>query len=88
MFLIVAKKSRTFSCLPCSADEQVHKSWEGAQPDKQPKLVNGNIPYYRHHARYINEGWLGGRNASMSLASPRKSAVTAQGLAAQSVIGQ
>jgi len=33
MFLVVAKKSRTFFSFLCLANEQVYKSWEGAQPD-------------------------------------------------------
>jgi len=33
MVLAVAKKSRTFSSLSCSANEQVCRSWEGAWPD-------------------------------------------------------
>jgi len=32
MVLVVAKKSRTFSSFPCSADEQVYKSREAAWP--------------------------------------------------------
>ena len=32
ILLVVAKKSGTFSSLPCSANEQVCRSWEGAQP--------------------------------------------------------
>jgi len=59
--LVVAKKSRTFSSLPCSAAEQVSRSWEGAQPGSQPKLANGNIPYHGHHAQFINGSWLRGR---------------------------
>jgi len=43
MFLIVAEKSRTFSHLPHSADEQACRSWEGAQPASWPKLASGNI---------------------------------------------
>ena len=35
----MAKKSRTFFSFPCSADEQVGRSWEGAQPGSQPKLA-------------------------------------------------
>jgi len=31
-FLVVAKKSKTSFSLPCSANEQVCRSWEGAQP--------------------------------------------------------
>ena len=34
MFLVIAMQSRTFFSFPCSADEQVCRSWEGAQPDR------------------------------------------------------
>jgi len=36
MFLVVAKKSRTFSSFSYSANEQVCRSWAGAQPCRQP----------------------------------------------------
>jgi len=62
MFSVVAMKSRTFSSLPCSANEQMCRSWEGAQPGSQPKLANGNVPYHGHHAQFTNGGWLGGRS--------------------------
>jgi len=39
IFSVVAMKSRTFSSLPCLANEQVCRSQEGAQPDSQPKLA-------------------------------------------------
>jgi len=32
VFVVVAKKSRAFSSLPYSANEEVCRSWEGAQP--------------------------------------------------------
>jgi len=67
MFSVVAKKSRTFSSIPCSANQQVYKSWEGAQPGSQSKLASGNIPYHRCHAQFINGGWLRGRNPFLSL---------------------
>ena len=35
MFLVVAMKSRTFSSFSYSANEQVCRSWEGAQTDSQ-----------------------------------------------------
>jgi len=54
ILLLVAKKSRTFSSFSYSANEQVCRSWKGAQPDSQPKMVNGNIPYHRCHAKFIN----------------------------------
>jgi len=62
MFSVVAKKSRTFFSFSYSANEQVYKSWEGAQPGSQDKLARGNIPYHRCHAQFINEGWPGVRN--------------------------
>ena len=62
MFSVVAKKSRTFSSLPCSAIEQVCRSWEGAEPGSQPKLANGNIPYHGYHAQFTNGHWPGGTN--------------------------
>jgi len=71
MVSAVARKSRTFSSLPCSATEQVCRSWEGAQPGSQLKVPNGNITCHRHHAHFINGGWTGGRDllfaSSMSL---------------------
>jgi len=45
MVLVVVKKSRTFFSFSYSANEQVCRSWERAQPARQPKLANGNIPY-------------------------------------------
>jgi len=33
MFLVVAKKSRTLSSFPYSANEQACRRWEGAQSD-------------------------------------------------------
>jgi len=62
-------KSRTFSSLSCSAKEQVCRSWEGAQPGSEPKLADGNIPYHRHHAQFINGGWPRGRNILFSMNS-------------------
>jgi len=66
MFLAVANRSRTFSSLPCSADEQMCRSWEGAQPGRQPKLDNGNIPYHGCHALVIKWGGPGGKELSAS----------------------
>ena len=60
MMLVVAMKSRTFSSFPRSADEQVGRSWGGAQPGSQPKLGNGNIPYHRRPALLMNRSWPGG----------------------------
>jgi len=37
MFLVVAKKSRSFFRFPSSADVQVCGSWERAQPGSQPE---------------------------------------------------
>jgi len=62
MFSAVAKISRTFSNLPCSAIEQVCRGWEGAEQGSQPKLASGNIPYHGCHAQFMNGCWLGGRN--------------------------
>ena len=64
MVLVVAKKSRTFSSLPCSADEQVCRSWEGAEADSEAKLANGKILYHRCHAQVVKAGFAGGRNPS------------------------
>jgi len=36
MFSVVAMKSRNFSSFSYSANEQVCRSWEGAQPDREP----------------------------------------------------
>jgi len=36
MLLALAVKSRTFSSFSYSAHEQVCRSWEGAEPDRQP----------------------------------------------------
>jgi len=44
LFPVVAKKSRTFFSFPYSADEQVRRSLEGAEPGSQHKLVSGDIP--------------------------------------------
>jgi len=84
-------KSRTFFSFPNSANEQVYKSWEGAQPDSEPKLANGNTPYHRCYIQYVNAGWPGGRNFSMSSVNSVKSAssmITAWGLAVQLVVRQ
>jgi len=59
MFSVVATKSRTFPSFSYPADEQVRRSWEGAQPGRQAELANGNIPYHKHHSQFINGGWLG-----------------------------
>jgi len=40
MFLVVSMKSRTFF-QPYSAKEQVCRSWEGAQTDRQPSWPVG-----------------------------------------------
>jgi len=56
MYSVVAMKSRTFASLPYSANEQVCRSWEGAQPGSQPRLASGNIPYHRYHAQFMNGG--------------------------------
>jgi len=61
MFSVVAMKSRTFSSLPYSADEQLCRSWEGAEPGSQSKLASGNILHHGCHAQFMNEGWPGSR---------------------------
>ena len=58
MFSVVAMKSRTFSSLPYSGNEQVCRSWEGAQPGRQHKVAGGNIPYHGRHAPFVNGGGL------------------------------
>jgi len=65
IFLAVAGKSRTFSSFSYSANEQVCRSWEAAQPASQPKLASGIIPYHRRHAPFINGGWLGGQEFAL-----------------------
>jgi len=57
MFSVVAKKSRTLSSLPCSANEQVCRRCEGERPGSQPKLASGNIPHHRRCAQCMNGGW-------------------------------
>jgi len=66
MFLVVAMKSRTLSSLPYSATEQMYGSWEGALPDRWPKLASGNIPYCRHRAQVMCGGLPGGGNLLFS----------------------
>jgi len=73
MFSVVAEKSGTFSSLPYSADEQVCRSWEGAQPGSQPNIATGNIPYHRHHVQFMNGVWLEGRNPFLVLLFSRSS---------------
>jgi len=62
MFSVVAMKSRTFSSFSYSANEQVCRSWEGAEPDSPPKLANGIIPYHRSHAQFIKGSSPGDKN--------------------------
>jgi len=62
--LVVTKKSRAISSLPGSAVEQVGGSREGAEPGRQPKLANRNIPYHGQHAQLMNGGWPGGQELS------------------------
>jgi len=66
MFAVVAKKSRTFSSFSYSANEQVGRSWVGAEPGSWPKLPYGNIPYHRHHALVYNWGLAGGQDSSFT----------------------
>jgi len=58
---------RNQGLFPVSANEQVCRSWEGAQPGSQPKLANGNIPYYKCHAQFINGGCGGGGRRHFAL---------------------
>jgi len=67
MVLVVGKKSRTFSSLPCSAHEQLGRSWARAQPGSKTQLASGNIPYHGRHAQFMSGGWLGGRNSLLIL---------------------
>jgi len=77
MCLVVAKKSRTFLSLPCSANGQVCRSWEGARPGSEPPLANGNIPYHGCHAQFRNGGWPRGRRESAVLFSLSSNALLA-----------
>jgi len=61
MFSAVAKKSRTFSSFPRSADEQACRSWDSTRPDSQSKLASRNIPRHGRHAQFMNGGWPKGR---------------------------
>jgi len=62
VFSVVAKKPRAFYSLPCSANDHVSRSWEGAWPGSKAMLADGNIPYHGCHAQFINGGRLGSRN--------------------------
>jgi len=62
-------KTRTFSSFLHSASEQVGRSWEGAQPGRQPQLACGNTPYCRWHAQLVNGGWTRGGGLSALLVS-------------------
>ena len=70
LFSVVAMESRTFSSLPYPANEQVCRSWEGAQPGSQPELANGNIPYHGCQAQFMDGGWQGGRTLSLAFFLP------------------
>ena len=59
MVLVVTKKSGTFFSFPYSANEQMRRSWEGAQSDSWPKLAKGNIPLRRCLVQFINGSWPG-----------------------------
>jgi len=63
MFSVVAEKSRNFFSFSYLVAERVCRS----TARQTAKLPNGNIPYYKCHAQFINRGWLGGRNLSFSL---------------------
>jgi len=64
MFSVVPMKSRTFSGFSHSANEQVGRSWEGAQPGRQPTLADGSMPYCKCDARFRNGDGPEGRNLS------------------------
>ena len=54
VFFVDAKKSRTFSSLLCSADEQACRGRERAQPGSWPELARGNTPYRGPHAQFMS----------------------------------
>jgi len=41
----------------------------GSIARQRAKLANGNIPYHRHHADFMNAGWPGHRKLSVLLLS-------------------
>ena len=43
---------------------------EGSTDRQTAQLVNGNIPYNRCHAQFMNGGWLQGRNLLSLLSFP------------------
>jgi len=67
MFSVVAKESGTLSSFSCSANEQLRRSWEGAQGGSQPKLAGGSTSYHGRHAQFMNGGWLVGTGISFCL---------------------
>jgi len=65
-FPVVAMHQGLFPVSHTQLLSQVCRSWEEEQPDWQPKLANGNIPYHRQHAQFMYGGWLGGSRAGIS----------------------
>ena len=61
MFLVVAMKLRPFFSFPCSANEQVCRSWEEAQPGRQLSWSMEIFHTIDMHSLWIGVGW-GGRN--------------------------
>jgi len=53
MFLVVAKKSRTFSTPPCSAGERVCRDWRGHGQAGRP-AGHGDTPCHGLQARFMN----------------------------------
>ena len=80
MFSVVANKPRTLSSLPYSGNEQVCRSWEGAQPGRWAKLASGNTPYHGQHAQIVNGDWLGYGNVSSLFCEFKSSLVLEFGL--------
>jgi len=60
MMFSVAVKSRTFSSFSYSANEQVCRSWGESIARQIAKLANGNSPYHKLHAQFMNGSWPGG----------------------------
>ena len=41
----------------------------GSTTRQTTKLANGNVPYHKHHAQFMNGGWPGGGKRSFCLIS-------------------
>jgi len=67
IFSVVAMKSSTFSSFSYAANDKVCRSWEGAQPGRQRKLANGNIPYHGRHAQFVNGALARGQESAVPL---------------------